>query len=62
MADSGSKPTSEASSRAPTLSNAGISDVCEREKSLDGLDAPPDGGLRAWLQVLGAHITIFNTW
>lgn len=26
------------------------------------LDKPPDGGLQAWLQVLGVHLTIFNTW
>ncbi|KAF8243155.1 MFS monocarboxylate transporter-like protein [Wilcoxina mikolae CBS 423.85] len=26
------------------------------------LEHPPDGGLRAWLQVLGAHLTIFTTW
>lgn len=26
------------------------------------LEKPPDGGLQAWLQVLGVHLTIFNTW
>jgi len=23
---------------------------------------PPDGGLKAWLQVLSAHLALFNTW
>jgi len=23
---------------------------------------PPDGGLRAWLQILGAHLMVFNSW
>ncbi|CCX11695.1 putative MFS monocarboxylate transporter [Pyronema domesticum] len=26
------------------------------------LEHPPDGGLRAWLQVAGTHMTIFSTW
>jgi hypothetical protein len=26
------------------------------------LEKPPDGGFEAWLQVAGAHITIFTTW
>lgn len=25
-------------------------------------DPPPDGGWRAWLQVLGSWMLIFNTW
>lgn len=25
-------------------------------------EKPPDGGLQAWMQVLGVHLTIFNTW
>lgn len=25
-------------------------------------DKPPDGGLQAWLQVLGVHLMILNTW
>lgn len=25
-------------------------------------DRPPDGGLRAWLQVLGAFMLFLNTW
>jgi peptide chain release factor 1 len=24
--------------------------------------SPPDGGLRAWCQVLAGHLTVFNTW
>ncbi|KAI1339532.1 MFS general substrate transporter [Xylariaceae sp. FL0016] len=28
----------------------------------DQADAPPDGGLRAWTQVLFLHIVFFNTW
>jgi hypothetical protein len=23
---------------------------------------PPDGGLKAWIQVLGAHFLFFNSW
>lgn len=26
------------------------------------LEHPPDGGTRAWLQVLGGHLTVFATW
>jgi len=25
-------------------------------------DGPPNGGLRAWLQVVGAFVLLFNTW
>jgi hypothetical protein len=25
-------------------------------------EKPPDGGMRAWLQVVGTHITVFVTW
>lgn len=24
--------------------------------------APPDGGIKAWAQVLGAHLLFFNSW
>ncbi|KAF3018954.1 hypothetical protein E8E14_011906 [Neopestalotiopsis sp. 37M] len=26
------------------------------------VDSPPDAGLRAWLQVLGGHLVVFNVW
>ncbi|KAF7537347.1 hypothetical protein G7054_g3857 [Neopestalotiopsis clavispora] len=26
------------------------------------VDSPPDGGSRAWLQVLGGHLVVFNVW
>ncbi|CUS12212.1 unnamed protein product [Tuber aestivum] len=48
-----SERTGEGSSRAPTSFE---DPVGEREK-LVFVDDPPDGGLTAWLQVLGVHIT-----
>lgn len=32
------------------------------EKSLLAIDPAPDGGLRAWLQVLVGHLMVFNAW
>lgn len=31
-------------------------------KSSVDIGPPPDGGTRAWLQCLAAHLVIFNTW
>ncbi|KAH6994586.1 hypothetical protein EDB82DRAFT_476315 [Fusarium venenatum] len=28
----------------------------------DTIEEPPDGGLKAWLQVLAGHLAMFNTW
>lgn len=25
-------------------------------------DLPPDGGLKAWLQIVGSYLLYFNTW
>ncbi|KAI5457481.1 putative translation releasing factor RF-1 [Mariannaea sp. PMI_226] len=38
-----------------------------KETRIDNLDAghvsePPDGGLRAWLQVVAGHLVVFNAW
>jgi hypothetical protein len=32
------------------------------ETKEDELEIPPDGGLKAWLQVLGSWMLFFNTW
>ncbi|KAI1087576.1 putative MFS monocarboxylate transporter [Rostrohypoxylon terebratum] len=32
------------------------------EEVIPDVDAPPDGGLEAWLQVLGSYALYFNTW
>lgn len=51
-----SKETSEMTSKTATITMDVVHDnESEPEK-------PPDGGLQAWLQVLGVHLTIFNTW
>lgn len=57
MADIESKQASETiSSRTATMTMDSAHDnEPEPEK-------PPDGGLQAWLQVLGVHLMIFNTW
>lgn len=46
-------------SRTPTPTNKMV-DVTDGTEPL--FEKPPDGGLQAWLQVLGLHLTIFNTW
>ena len=33
-----------------------------RTTSLSSVEPPPDGGLRAWTQVLVGHLVVFNTW
>ena len=38
-----------------------ISKVISRAPALD-VSPPPDGGFKAWTQVLMAHFTVFNTW
>lgn len=42
-----------------------MSDTTNRQKELSNSDKsiqpPPDGGLKAWLQVLGSWCLIFNT-
>ena len=32
------------------------------EKQLPAQEAPPNGGLNAWLQVLGSFFLFFNSW
>ena len=40
------------------LEAATITEELTRVKSIE----PPDGGTRAWLQVLGSVCTLFNVW
>lgn len=47
------------SKQIETSSNIAVGVVHDDESELE---KPPDGGLQAWLQVLGVHLTIFNTW
>lgn len=56
MTDIESKQTSETLSGATTPT---IDVVNDNEPEFE---KPPDGGSKAWLQVLGVHLTIFNTW
>jgi MFS family permease len=37
-------------------------EISESEPKNEPAAPPPDGGLQAWLQVLIAHLVIFNTW
>lgn len=41
--------------------DAGVVPVQEKANTT-GYDAPPDGGLKAWLQVAGSFFLYFNTW
>jgi hypothetical protein len=34
----------------------------QRQASVNNIEAIPNGGLRAWLQVIGTFILFFNTW
>jgi len=34
----------------------------QRQASVNNIEAIPNGGLRAWLQVIGTFFLFFNTW
>ncbi|KAL7267498.1 hypothetical protein RUND412_009914 [Rhizina undulata] len=61
------KETSACSSGVTSKAPSTILKESEKVPDLEGsvqneLEKPPDGGLKAWLQILGAHLTVFNTW
>ena len=51
-------PTNEPS----TTSDGGKIEKTKSEASVNDVSSIPNGGLRAWLQVLGAFALFFNTW
>jgi hypothetical protein len=70
MADSGVLETnmalSDSESTRPSDDDACMSSSMKtsetRSVAAVPVAPPPDGGLKAWVQVLGAHFLFFNSW
>ena len=45
-----------------TYHRSASTDDTSDEKSVVVIPPAPDGGLRAWLQVLSGHLVVFNAW
>jgi len=63
---SSSPPDSEAgvgsSKETPAVLEAESESPLQKIHSVNNINSVPNGGLKAWLQVLGAFFLMFNTW
>lgn len=48
--------------RASDDENQNKGDPAELKTSVNNVSSVPNGGTKAWLQVLGAHFLFFNSW
>ena len=58
-------PVSQGVLGSGNLENSNITTEPEKEllkESVHSISSVPNGGLKAWLQVLAAHILFFNSW
>jgi hypothetical protein len=46
----------------PEKNGSAVQPATESKPQAGGPPQVPDGGLQAWLQVLGAYMLFFNTW
>ncbi|KAF7560625.1 hypothetical protein G7046_g3507 [Stylonectria norvegica] len=59
---SGDGPSPEIENKANPSDNDMAGDVEANDHTDDQIEAPPDGGTVAWLQVLAGHLVVFNSW